>query len=361
MWLGAAALATPRAEPGAAKTVPFVFNDLDGQPVRLTDFRGKWVLVNFWAHWCPLCWVEVPALNQLNSRDDAVVIGVGMDYGGDLGKVRDAVARHDLQFHRIVAGGARRDPLSPHHQVGPVDFFPTSYLYDPSGELSMFLPGQVRLEKVLAVMAAWGGRSMPTRQAVAMNLAPLETSLRQRHGESGKQAFIAWRETLERLAHVPVAAQLEGVNNFFNKRIRGDTDQNIWKRQDYWATPGETLGMGRGDSEDLAIAKYFSLIALGMPAERLRLTYAKPLANKGDGGVMVLAYYATPEAEPMVLDQRNPKVLPASARSDLKPVFSFNSRSLWGVPGAEGNQLGSGERLPVWQDLLRRAKEEGFE
>ena len=51
--------------------------------------------------------------------------------------------------------------------------------------------------------------------------------------------------------------------------------------------------------------------------------------------------------------------MPASARSDLKPVYSFNSRSLWGVPGAQGGQ--PGERLPAWQDLLRRAKDEGFD
>jgi hypothetical protein len=59
----------------------------------------------------------------------------------------------------IVAGGQRRDPDSPYRQVGPVDFFPTSYLYDPTGEIVMFIPGQVREGKILAFMEDWRRRN----------------------------------------------------------------------------------------------------------------------------------------------------------------------------------------------------------
>lgn len=148
-----ALLATPTqaaAEP--TKAINFEFSDVNGKTFKLSDFKGKWVLVNFWAPWCPLCWVEVPTLNELNKRKDFVVIGVGLDYGPDEGVVKDTANRHNIDFHAIVAGGARRNPDSPFRQVGPVDFYPTSYVYDPNGEIVMFIPGQVRMNKVIGFM-----------------------------------------------------------------------------------------------------------------------------------------------------------------------------------------------------------------
>jgi len=138
----------------AAKAIDFEFTDIEGKPVRLADYRGKWVLVNFWAPWCPLCWAEVPTLNKLHKRKDFVVIGVGLDYGPDAGTVRTTARKHDFEVN-IVAGGSRRDTSSPYRQIGPVDFFPTSYLYDPTGEIVMFVPGQVRESKLRAFMEDW--------------------------------------------------------------------------------------------------------------------------------------------------------------------------------------------------------------
>ncbi len=148
-----ALLATPaQADAETTKAINFEFTDVNGKSFKLSDFKGKWVLVNFWAPWCPLCWVEVPTLNELNKRKDFVVIGVGLDYGPDEGVVKDTANRHNIDFHAIVAGGARRNPDSPFRQVGPVDFYPTSYVYDPNGEIVMFIPGQVRMNKVIAFM-----------------------------------------------------------------------------------------------------------------------------------------------------------------------------------------------------------------
>ncbi len=134
------------------KAINFQFTDINGKSIQLSDFKGKWVLVNFWAPWCPLCWVEVPTLNELNKRRDFVVIGVGLDYGPDENVVRETAGRHNLDFHAVVAGGARRNQDSPFRQVGPVDFYPTSYIYDPNGEIVMFIPGQVRMNRITAFM-----------------------------------------------------------------------------------------------------------------------------------------------------------------------------------------------------------------
>lgn len=147
-----------------AKAINFQFTDINGKSLKLSDFKGKWVLVNFWAPWCPQCWVEVPTLNELNKRKDFVVIGVGMDYGPDENLVRDGASRHNLEFHSIVAGGSRRNQDSPFRQVGPVDFFPTSYVYDPNGEIVMFIPGQVRMNKVLAFMDDYRRKNSQSEQ-----------------------------------------------------------------------------------------------------------------------------------------------------------------------------------------------------
>ncbi|PIX96714.1 MAG: hypothetical protein CO126_11550 [Hydrogenophilales bacterium CG_4_9_14_3_um_filter_63_34] len=153
LLIGVAFLAsTARAADEPVKAINFQFTDIGGKAIQLSDFKGKWVLVNFWAPWCPLCWVEVPTLNELNKRHDFVVIGVGLDYGPDEGVVGETARRHNIEFHAVIAGGARRNPDSPFRQVGPVDFYPTSYLYDPNGEIVMFIPGQVRMSRIIAFM-----------------------------------------------------------------------------------------------------------------------------------------------------------------------------------------------------------------
>jgi predicted transglutaminase-like cysteine proteinase len=346
---------------GAPKAIAFVFNDLDGRAVRLADLRGQWVLVNFWAPWCPLCKIGVPVLNDLDKRPDFAVIGVALDYGPDENKIREAVSQVGMRFHAIVAGGARRDPSSPLRQVGPVDFFPTSYLYDPEGEIVMFIPGQIRAAKVLSFMAEWRGTGAPAR--LALDGERMAALMKQRFGRKGTQAYGDWRALLDSLINAPTATKLARVNDFFNQRIQADTDTRIWGREDYWATPAETLGTGRGDSEDFAIAKYFSLLALNVPPEQLRLVYAKPSAEArvGTGPVhMVLAHYDTGRDEPSLLDNRVAEILTAGKRPDLRPVFSFNAQGVWGDPRS-ARISDDANRLAVWEDTLRRVHEEGFE
>jgi thiol-disulfide isomerase/thioredoxin len=164
------------ANAAPTKAINFQFTDINGKTVRLSDFKGKWVLVNFWAPWCPLCWVEVPALNELNKRKDFVVIGIGLDYGPDESVVRDSANQHNLEFNHIVAGGSRRNPDSPFRQVGPVDFYPTSYIYDPTGEIVMFIPGQVRMNKVLAFIEEYKSESSDTQVVDGKRSAAAETS-----------------------------------------------------------------------------------------------------------------------------------------------------------------------------------------
>lgn len=159
------------------------------------------------------------------------------------------------------------------------------------------------------------------------------------------------------------ADKLTAVNQFFNRRIVFTSDQEVWGQLDYWASPLEMLAKGRGDCEDFVIGKYFSLLAAGVPVGRLRLVYVRATIG-GPGGEtiahMVLAYYATPGAEPLILDNLIGEIRPASRRPDLAPVFSFNGEGLW--QGVGGQSAGDpAARLSRWREVLAKVHAEGFQ
>jgi predicted transglutaminase-like cysteine proteinase len=125
------------------------------------------------------------------------------------------------------------------------------------------------------------------------------------------------------------------------------------KKSDYWATPIEFLLKGAGDCEDYSIAKYYTLLEMGVAENKMRITYVKSLTlNQAH---MVLTYYESPQAIPFVLDNLITSIKPASERTDLLPVYSFNGSSLWLAKNkASGNPVGNSENLSLWQDLKQR-------
>jgi predicted transglutaminase-like cysteine proteinase len=174
----------------------------------------------------------------------------------------------------------------------------------------------------------------------------------------GRGRIDDWQRLLQEQAGVSEMEQLQAVNRFFNLRLRFRDDIQIWKVNDYWATPVEALFRGAADCEDYALAKYFSLRQLGVPSEKLRITYVKAL--RLNQAHMVLTYYQHPQAMPLVLDNLIDAIEPASQRSDLAPVYAFNAEGLW-LPGAGGGkQVGDSKRLSRWQDLLKKMRAEGF-
>lgn len=167
-----------------------------------------------------------------------------------------------------------------------------------------------------------------------------------------------WSQLITRSQSLPQDQQLAAVNSFFNHQLRFVDDRINWRQNDYWATPIESLVKGAGDCEDYAIAKYFTLRRLGVPSEKLRITYVKAL--KYNQAHMVLTYYSSPSAVPLVLDNLVGKILPASQRKDLLPVYAFNAEGLY-LPGAPaGKRASDSKKLSRWQDLLKKMREEGF-
>lgn len=200
----------------------------------------------------------------------------------------------------------------------------------------------------------------------ALDAGALRQQLADRFGPSRLPLLDNWLATIESAKPKKDDARLKQINDFINRHIVFDDDIAVWQQSDYWATPLETIGQGRGDCEDFAIIKYISLRQAGIPAARLRLIYVKARRNGAAGPVqiahMVLAYYATPNAEPLVLDNLDPTIRAASQRGDLQPVFSFNSEGIFaGVSGKEQAAAGGTGRLSRWEDALRRIHAEGFE
>lgn len=209
--------------------------------------------------------------------------------------------------------------------------------------LLMFLPGLL----LAWALTAWAWDAARIRQ------------------QSGKLPSAAQAQVLQLIAMVsglrsaPVAQQLEQVNDFFNRQLAWREDPQVWGQLDYWASPLELIGKGAGDCEDLAMAKYFALRGLGVPEASLRLVYVRAQFQGRAQAHMVLAWYAEPNAEPLILDNIEPQLRRAGERRDLQPVFSFNAEGLWQGSGAQtaGNPL---TRLTIWRDALARARDEGF-
>lgn len=157
----------------------------------------------------------------------------------------------------------------------------------------------------------------------------------------------------------PALQQLEQVNRFINQELAWRDDTELWGVADFWASPLQLFAKGAGDCEDLAMAKYFALLGLGLPEASLRLVYVRAQYQGRAQAHMVLAWYPEPNAEPWILDNIDPELKRAGQRTDLQPVFSFNAQGLWQGSGAQsaGNPM---TRLTIWRDALTRARAEGF-
>ena len=176
-------------------------------------------------------------------------------------------------------------------------------------------------------------------------------------GKDAQTRLIAWENLIRSDRSSSDKEKLEKVNTFMNKIPYGE-DIDVWGVDDYWATPIEFLGKGAGDCEDYAIAKYVTLKAMGIPESKLRITYVRALQIGKTH--MVMTYISKPGGEPLVLDNLDKTIKPASERHDLAPIFSFNGTELW-----MAQQRGQGEsvdsnRLKPWRNLLKRMSENKF-
>lgn len=232
----------------------------------------------------------------------------------------------------------------------------------PNGSLvSRSMVSRRALLGAFGLLSLGAGLGLLSFSASAFDPERLRQRMTMLYGQGRLDVLEAWFALLERLAGQDVPTQLREVNDFFNRHIRWVDDIVTWGEEDFWATPLEAMGKGQGDCEDYSIAKYVTLKQLGVPGERLRMIYVR--ARLGRSQVtqahMVLGYYATPDAEPQILDNIAPSISPASQRTDLDPLFSFNSEGLWagGSPQSRADPLA---RLSRWRGVLERMQSQGF-
>ncbi|MEO7724373.1 MAG: TlpA disulfide reductase family protein [Chthoniobacterales bacterium] len=111
--------------------------NLEGKPVKLSDFKGKVVLLNFWATWCPPCREEIPDLVSLQRQYAArglVVLGISMDEGGPA-RVASFAKRFEITYP-IVMGDEKTSAA-----YGGIQVLPTTFIIDRKGNVVDGLQG----------------------------------------------------------------------------------------------------------------------------------------------------------------------------------------------------------------------------
>lgn len=135
--------------PAPALAAKFTLTDSDGKTHKLADYHGKWVIVNFWATWCPPCLEEMPDLVEISdARKDVRVFGIAMGYQDPQQVLQFAEGM--FVSYPIVLGDEKTA-----RQIGKVIGLPTTFIYDPKGKLAQRFVGKVTREQIERVI---GGR-----------------------------------------------------------------------------------------------------------------------------------------------------------------------------------------------------------
>ena len=203
------------------------------------------------------------------------------------------------------------------------------------------------LATMLIILASTASQALNTQEQRWVE------AVRNTYGDRAGKRVETWRREMEQFQGLSERQKLTEVNAFFNQ-LNFVNDDRLWGKKDYWATPLDFLGSNAGDCEDFTIAKYFSLLELGVSDKKLRLVYVKAITLNQFH--MVLAYYSKPSAEPILLDNIDPEIKKASKRRDLLPIYSFNGKNLWLMKSKQGQLAGKSSRLSLWNDLRAREK-----
>ncbi len=132
-----------------AEPAEFTLLDVQGVKHNLSDYRGKWVVVNYWATWCPPCLTEIPELVDFHEErkdKDAVVLGVNFE-DISLSALKQFSEEYFMNFPVL------RTKPGPSSALGPIPGLPTTYLVSPEGEVVARQVGPVTAELIAGFIA----------------------------------------------------------------------------------------------------------------------------------------------------------------------------------------------------------------
>ncbi len=140
--LAAAAFAAP-ATGGELKpwtggaTPPLALRDLDGREHRLADYRGRVVLVNFWATWCEPCRAEMPSFERLQARMDGRLVVLAVNYGEGEARIGEFLSKVPVKLAVLM------DRDTGTAKAWKARVLPTTYVIDPAGRIRYAAIGEI--------------------------------------------------------------------------------------------------------------------------------------------------------------------------------------------------------------------------
>jgi thiol-disulfide isomerase/thioredoxin len=141
------------AMPTIAMAVDMPLTDVHGNKTNLNSYQGQWVVVNYWATWCPPCIIEMPELQNFHddhSDKDAVVLGINTEL---IGKQQ---LLEFLDDYFITYPVFTSKPIQ-QSELGEIPGLPTTFLVSPQGEVVARQVGPVTREMIEQFIQNWGG------------------------------------------------------------------------------------------------------------------------------------------------------------------------------------------------------------